>query len=393
MKTREEIRQEIIDLKRKFMLLALPTGLGKSKIALDVVFNRGPLLPKVLIVYPKVNLKKNWIEEIKKWGYEAHLSDISFTTYNSLHKFAGEDWDAVIFDEGHHITERVLDIIKCMKIHSALVLSATVKPSLRYRLEIVFPGMYNYRVKMKDAIDSEILPDPRIVLFPMTLSVVGQTETIIKNPKAEREVLVEFNKRFMCKDKNTKYIIPCTEAQYLLDLDSQIEWFKTKVTNGSQSMKNIWLHKAGERLKWLAAKKNKFVIELLKVLQSERTLTFCTSIEQTKDLGSSCIHSKNKDALAILDKFNEGKINHITAVAMLDEGINLVDCRVGIFANINSSERIQIQRLGRLLRHKNPIIIIPYFKNSREQEIIDEMLAGYNPELIVTYESISDLQL
>ena len=33
---------------------------------------------------------------------------------------------------------------------------------------------------------------------------------------------------------------------------------------------------------------------------------------------------------------------------MLNEGINLVNCKYGIFANINASEYVQIQRVGKL---------------------------------------------
>lgn len=394
MKSREEIRDEILALKKKYLLLALPTGIGKSRIALDVTYREGSLLPKVLIVYPKLNLKKNWIDEIKKWGYERDLDNITFTTYNSLMKHAGEYWDMVIFDEGHHITERVIDIIQVMHFERSLILSATVKTSLMYKLKMVMPGLHTYRVRMKDAIDNDILPDPKIILLPLTYNVVSKTETIVKNPKIQSPVYeIPFEKRNMYRDKKNRYVIHCTEAQYATEMDSQIDWFKRQSMGGNQALKNLWLHKAGERLKWMAAKKTPYVLALLDKLKDERTLTFCASIEQTEEVGSNCVHSKNKLALSVLDKFNEGSIKHLTAVAMLDEGVNLVNCRVGIFANINASERIQIQRIGRLLRHDKPIIIFPYFKNSREEEIVEKMLIGYNPELIEKVSSVNNITL
>ena len=57
---------------------------------------------------------------------------------------------------------------------------------------------------------------------------------------------------------------------------------------------------------------------------------------------------EKKEAQAVLNTFNKGKIKHITACNMLHEGINLVNCKYGIFANINASEYIQIQRVGKL---------------------------------------------
>ena len=45
---------------------------------------------------------------------------------------------------------------------------------------------------------------------------------------------------------------------------------------------------------------------------------------------------------------------------------------------------MKIVVVKRILRHKNPIIILPYFKGTREEEIKDIMLEDYNPELITT---------
>lgn len=62
--------------------------------------------------------------------------------------------------------------------------------------------------------------------------------------------------------------------------------------------------------------------------------------------------------------------------------VNLTNCKYGIFANINASETIQIQRIGRSLRHKSPIIIIPFFRNTREEEIVRKWMKNYNNNLI-----------
>lgn len=46
----------------------------------------------------------------------------------------------------------------------------------------------------------------------------------------------------------------------------------------------------------------------------------------------------------------------------------------------------------RILRHRNPIIIIPYYRLTREEEIVNKWLEGYNPELIkeVDFNTIKD---
>lgn len=47
----------------------------------------------------------------------------------------------------------------------------------------------------------------------------------------------------------------------------------------------------------------------------------------------------------------------------------------------------------RILRHKKPVLIIPYFVNTREEEIVKQMLNNYNPELIQTITDIKNIKL
>ena len=155
----------------------------------------------------------------------------------------------------------------------------------------------------------------------------------------------------------------------------------------------MYLRECGNRLKWLSEQKTSFINTLLDQLSKERTLTFCSSVEQTELLGKYCINSKNKKSNEYLEDFNKGKINHITACAMLNEGANLTNCRVGIYASLNSSDRIITQRLGRLLRHKSPIIIIPFYKHTRDEELVKKMAEDYNPSLVKIIDNLNELKL
>ena len=73
--------------------------------------------------------------------------------------------------------------------------------------------------------------------------------------------------------------------------------------------------------------------------------------------------------------------------------MNLVDCQVGIYANLNSSDTIVKQRMGRLLRHKNPILVVPYFKGTREEELINNMLENYNPKLVSVIDNYKEIKI
>lgn len=394
---REEVRDSILNIStsHKNILIELPTGYGKTKQALDIVKKHIKLGEKILIVIPRIVLINSWKEEIKKWKLEKYLSYVTFTTYVSLPKHA-DKWELIIFDECHHLSERCRESLTSFTINRSILLSATVKLSIKDELREVFDNLYCYKISMREAIDNEVLPDPTIYLLPLTLNNSIQTETIVKNPKGHTPAITtDWNNRWSyIKQKDRKVLIKCTERQYYSDLDSQIEWFKNKYMRSNNDIfRNKWLRLAGERLKWLSNSKNRTVYNILKKLDKERTLTFCNSIEQTELLGSYCINSKNKNSLSVLDKFNSGKINHITACNMLNEGMNLVNCRIGIYANLNSSETIVKQRLGRLLRHKNPIVIIPYFIDTREEELVNKMLEDYNEDLIKIITDINEIKL
>ena len=391
MKTREDYSKEILAITSSNILLQLPTGFGKSKMALDIMHLRCKAGDRILVVVPKNVLKDNWEEEFKKWGYEDYLPYTTFVTYVSFPKVANE-YQLVIFDEVHHLTERCQDSLDTFIIHNTVMLSATIGRELRYNLAAYFPNLYIYKVRTREAIDEDILPDPRVYLIPMTLDNTKANCEIIKNKSKGNTIVVPYAQRWSCKGvKNRKIIIKCTQQEYYNDISNLISYYKNKMF--MEIFKNRYLHTSGDRLKWLSNQKTAFVHTLLDYLNGERTLTFCNSIEQTEELGKYCINSKNKNSDEVLSKFNSGKINHITACAMLDEGVNLSNCRIGVYANLNSSIRMIKQRLGRLLRHKDPIIIIPYFINTRDEEIVNKMCADYNAELVSTITNINNIQL
>lgn len=73
--------------------------------------------------------------------------------------------------------------------------------------------------------------------------------------------------------------------------------------------------------------------------------------------------------------------------------VNLSNCRIGIYGVLNSSDRMIKQKLGRLLRHPDPIIIIPYYRGTRDEELVNKMCEDYNPELVRTITSLTELKL
>lgn len=383
---RDEALEQVLKIPHKYVLLQYPTGYGKSRLAIERIKKDIGIRKRTLLIVVHRNVhKKNWIEELKKWwkDYDKYIK-VVFTTYAGMHNTI-DTYDYGIFDECHHLTPRCLELLKSYFFSHITFLSATVSDRLIDSLKGYYMALYVDRINLRDAIEEDVLPDPTVYLIPMTLKHDFPTESIWKNPKAKGGVIEcnWANRWNFIRQKSFKVRIYCTQFQYVQDLDNQIIYWKNlTMRTHSEIARNKWLRLCMDRLKYLSNLKTDFVRELLEYLKDYRTLTFCNSIEHTKQLGEHYINSKNRNYKEVLDQFNSGKIKHITACDMLNEGINLTDCRVGIYANLNSSDTLIKQKTGRLLRHPHPVIIIPYYKGTREQEIVESMLENYNPELV-----------
>jgi len=56
---------------------------------------------------------------------------------------------------------------------------------------------------------------------------------------------------------------------------------------------------------------------------------------------------------AILERFRAGQYSKLVTGRVLNEGVDVPDCRVAIIVSGNSTKREYIQRLGRILRPKS----------------------------------------
>ena len=399
--TRDEIYKQCVEkiAKTNCLLMELATGFGKTLISLRLT---NYLLASkwyeerkeinILILVAKIVHKQTWTDEIKKWGGINHPTakvNIRMECYESLHKCCDERWDIVLSDEVHHLSEARQKTLKAMSFGYFIGLSATIPQKLKMWFK------YNYHSEVVscdiiESIDSEVLPEPTILLFPLQLENTRQSETIEINPKAKGPVYQgEYKDLWKYKKARAHAILKCTQKQKIIEVDKLIDWYKKKTMSGNTAMKQTWLYFCGKRLEYFADYKLQWVKMILHHLDKERTITFCKTIAQTEHLGKNCIHSQNKDATKIYDDFNNKKIDHITAVNILNENANLVDCRYGIFCNITSSEIITQQRQGRLLRHKDPIMVIPYYVGTREEELVKKGIEGFKS--VKTIHSINEI--
>lgn len=378
--TREEVSNLALSKidKTKCLILELITGYGKTKVALDLinhicdrVFKQYESPTSVLILVAKTVHKQTWKDEINKWG-GLNTDLVTIECYESFKKYKKRTFDIIIADEMQHLSDARIEILNSLHINEAFIgLSATIKKSMRdyfisaYKASVI-------KCNLKEAVEDNILPEPKVYLIPLSLDTVRYTYSI----------------------KKFGHNIITTQQGYYNTLSSLIDWYKNKYFNSrNERIKNLWLSTAGKRLKWCSEQKEHIILTLLDKFKNYKTLTFCSSIEQSEKLGKYNITSKNKESIKNLEAFNNNKIKHITACNILNEGVNLTNCKIGIFCNLNSSEIIVKQRIGRILRHKSPVIILPYFVNTREEELIKTMLEEYDKNSVLTIKDIKDMKI
>lgn len=377
---RQKLEQQILQTSKPAMIIEAGTGIGKSRLALEKLSALFKSPFKILIVIPRNVLIQNWKEEFKKWNYTAILPYVTFTTYISLPKHAGS-WDMVIFDEAHHLSERCREALSYFTINHAIYLSATFKREIREFL-YAFHGSSNIEyitLSTQKAIAEDLLPDPEIWLYPIKLD--NKKTTLLfpkkKAEKNEKPLCIPYNQKWKYRNYKKPLSYICTQQQYYNELSSLIEWYKRK--NYIPAMRNLWLHKCGERLQWLSMQKLLYTQKIIRILSS-RFIVFCNTIEESEKLHIPAVNSKI--GMDNLEKFNKGILKNLVAVNCLNEGINLKNCPVGIFNAINASDIMQIQKSGRLLRHEHPILIVPFFINTREEEILHKWFNDYPEDRI-----------
>ena len=134
--------------------------------------------------------------------------------------------------------------------------------------------------------------------------------------------------------------------------------------------------------------KTEVVKKLLETLEGKKYICFCTNISQAEVLGgANAIHSEKKSSnQAIIDSFNEGNINSLFAVGMLQEGQNLKGIQAGVIVQLDGKERAFIQKFGRSMRAEDPIQYIFYYRYTQDEKWMKNVLEGIDQNFIKEYE-------
>lgn len=391
--TREDLRVAALNSIKACPNLAVQagTGTGKTKIALDTICSLNDAKNILIVVAERAHIL-NWADEMKKWNI--HFDNCEIICYASLHKAINREWDAVIFDEAHHLGSDIrLYLYNHLVAKYRIFLSATLKDSLLYCLGNQIGGIKKIKLGLQEAIDSEILPEPKIFLIPLTLDNVNKNQVIVESwgrSTMRKTITCSYIDRW--KYLKARKSIPnctlniiCTAKEKYDYISEQFEYYKKLyMATRRDVVKNKWLQCGSKRKTFLGEIKTDIARNIINsYLKDKRFICFCTSIAQVEELGSNtAIHSKKKDCLSIIQKFNNNKIDSLFAVGMIQEGQNLNNIEAGLIIQLDGQERTFIQRFGRVLRSDSPEQYIIYFKDTRDEEYLNNALEGIDSKYI-----------
>lgn len=395
MLTKEILQNQALDalVEKKRLVLQWATGVGKGYTSVRAVQRLKP--SRALIVVAESSHKDNWRDEFKKANCEHYLTNIVIECYASLKNYKDTSWDLIIFDEAHHLGSDIrLDILSSMTSERVLALSATLKNFDILNVLYNTFGKFEFsQVDIQTAIENNLLPQPKIFLKPLYLDYTVRDQIIVEEwGSKDKRITMECNwedRWSIMKFKKTRYPnvtlrIKCSAYHKYKHICEQIDyWQKRFFATRNVAFKNKWLQYGSIRKNFLGELKTNEAKRLLDTLTDKKYICFCSSIEQAELLGgSNAIHSKKKDNKKIIDDFNEGKSDKLFAVGMLQEGQNLKGIEVGIIIQLDGNERSFIQKFGRSMRAEDPIQYIFYYKYTRDEEYLENVLEGIDKEYI-----------
>lgn len=370
------------------VLLSWATGTGKSLAAIKIATKITDL--KWYIVCKETTHIENWINEFKK--HKIDYSNFEIFCYDSLHKYSDTKAN-IILDEVHCITELRVSLLKKIHFSKMIALSATVPDEKKEILQTLV-SFKEYHISLSEAINTGIVPVPKIYIVDIFLNNSEPTETHIlkKGLKDKRQIVTcNFKERYKVfkEYKDVELHIKCTQKERYDLLVSEIEYYKLQHFKLKKQWTEFnWLQAGLKRKKFLSEIKTNAAREILKQLDKKRLICFTGSIEQCNELGEKyAIHSKSDiDSNSLIDQFNKQKINKLFAVKMLREGINLEKIDSSIIIQLDNQLLSFIQMLGRCIRGLLPECYILVVRNTQDEVYLNTALTGFDNKYLYKFD-------
>lgn len=341
-------------------ILALATGVGKTKITIDYI-NGEPGISDILWVVPTVELRDTEVnKEFTKWCKRKDVN-LTLTCYNSIKKLDGNKYDLIVLDEGHELTPAREESLNKINYSRLLLLTAT-PPHERDKKKII----ENLGLKLIHEIDLE--------------------EALNKGLISNFEINVKYLKLDKNKNLRVTYTRNDKEFSFLSSEYERYEYWNSKIEENEELGLSVSKHVRFGRMRALHNAPSKYMsaIELINSFgKDKRVLIYGANIAQVEKLSKHVYHSKTNNAS--LKLFKEGKITKLGVVNALNQGANVGTVDEIVIVQLNSNPRHLIQRIGRGIRfktgHKCRITILVY-KDTVDEDWFNIVINNLNKNLV-----------
>jgi superfamily II DNA or RNA helicase len=314
--------------------VVLPTGTGKTYIALEAVRRELELGGNACIIVPTIALALQWHSRVDGalgvvpslfYGEEKGLSKVTIIVVNSAHRYRDvlPLFSLVVVDEAHHLSApRWREVLEAAR---GKVLGLTATPE-RCPLPIVYRMTVGEARERGAVVGVSIRP----VFVPLTAE--------------ERGKYLDLQDRIM------RLLNELEVARRLRDRAREVEC--------EEALKVLFNKR--KQLVSLASRKFEALVDVVSKHRGEKVLVFTESVESAErarralakaGVRAMTYHSEmpKRTREAVLGLW--GRVfDVLVAVRCLDEGIDVPECGVGVIVASGKTTRQLVQRLGRVLR-------------------------------------------
>jgi len=361
--SRDQVQEKALNLaiNNKRCGLGISMGVGKTRIGIQhLQANYNPFV-KALVVVPKLSVQEAWVNELEKMNLTDKLTDhIEYSTYLSINKHNPNNYDVVYLDECHSLLDNHESFLNA---YTGKILGLTGTPPKRkgtekYRMVQKYcPIIYNFTVD--EATDSNILNNYKIIVHKLNLSGLSTLGKVNKTTGGNW---------YTTEKKDYEYF-----TQRVVDAATQ----KQKQFAAIMRMKAMMEYPT----------KESYALGLIKNI-SEKCIIFANTQKQADRMCKHSYHSKNNNSEDNLELFRDGRIDKLSCVLQLSEGVTIPGLKQGIIMHAYGNERKTAQRIGRLLR-LNPTETatchILCYENTVDEKWVDSALSGFDSTKITRY--------
>lgn len=323
----QELAQQWID-SGKFGIICAAPRFGKCRTSINIIKKVKPR--NILIAYPDNKIKDSWLADFEELGQDD--SNVTYTTHLSLKKYVEEEYDLIIIDEIHLLSEAQIkavrelltnhDKVTCKHQGHVLGLTGTLsswtEKTLRDELSLSVVAEY----PMEKAVEEGVIVDYEIIVTRVPLDNVQQ--------------------------QNFKGKLRTEKKQF-----DALSW---AIDQSERSGKNtMFLRLARMRIIQNSIAKKEQTKRILQTFKDERILVFCGVTSIADSLGIPSYHSK-KNEKEMFEEFASGKGNHMAVVKIGNTGVTYKPLNKVIINYFDSNAENLAQKINRCMamEYNNP---------------------------------------